>query len=123
MSKTGVGEIKELLRTKDAEAVETQVMVNRMQVNPTILTPEEEAMIVERLLFAASRGYAVDIDGIKGIMGHVTADGRPGWKNCVPSNDAVRSFRALHKEITYRNCENKDCANLKGENYSHVKGF
>ena len=123
LSKTVVGDIKELLRTGDSEAVETQVMVNRMQGRPTILTAEEEAMLAGRLVFAASRRSAVDIDGIKRIMGHVAADGRPGWKNGVPSNDVVRSFRARHREITYRSCENKDCAKLKGESYSHVKGF
>lgn len=42
-------------------------------------------------------------------------------ENGIPSSDAVRSFRARYREITFRNCENKDTAKLLGENFNHVK--
>ncbi len=82
---------------------------------PTILTSQEEAMIVQRLIFEAKRGFAVDKDSLKSLMSQISSDGRPTFKTGIPSDDAIRAFRASHREITFRNSENKDKGKFKGE--------
>lgn len=66
----------------------------------SVLNAEEESMIVERLRFAARRGFAVDRSGIKRIMAGIACDGRQDWRNVMPSDETVRAFRARHREIT-----------------------
>ncbi len=44
-------------------------------------------------------------------------------KTGVPSEDAIRAFRARHREITFRNAENKDRSKFRGESFDHVGGF
>ena len=80
-------------------------------------------MIVQLLIHAPKRFFAVEVAGIKQILEEVAADGRKGWKNDVPSDDAVRAFRARHCEITFRNYERKDNAKLKGESYMRVQRY
>ena len=63
------------------------------KVRSNVLSIEEERIIVERLKFATSRGFAIDLEGLKSIMARVAADVCPGWKHGVSSDDAVRSFR------------------------------
>lgn len=52
-----------------------------MQGRPKRLIEEEETIIAQRLVHAASRKCDVDIDGVETIMGQVAADRRPGWKD------------------------------------------
>lgn len=63
--KSTVGELKELLKTKN------EAQLNRMldeSVRPgrrCVLTEEEEKIICNRIKFAASRGFAMDLEDIK----------------------------------------------------------
>ncbi len=57
-----------------------------------MLTAEEEAMIVERLIFGGERGFAVGKDALKSIMMQIVSDGRPSWKNRAPTDDTIRAF-------------------------------
>ena len=82
---------------------------------PTVLTLQEENMIVRCMNFAAQRCFALTVRALKTIMEKIAADGRPGWLSRLLCDDAVRSFRARHHEMTFRNSENKDSANLKGK--------
>ena len=87
LSKSTVGILKELIRTNNTEAIKkstTDISASTSR-RCTVLSTEEEAMIVERLLFAAARGFAVDVEGIRAMMTSVAANGRKGWKNGVPS--------------------------------------
>lgn len=78
------------------------------------LTTEQQQMIVERLLFAARRGFAADVEDLMLVMARVARlNGRP-YKSGVPSDDTVRLFRATHRQLAYRNFEPKDLAKLKG---------
>ena len=88
-----------------------------------VLSEEEERMIVNRLCFAAGRGFTVDHDGIRRIIAGVVFDGRRGWRNNITSDDAVRAFRALHREISFRKAENKDAEKLKAESREHFQTF
>ena len=101
ISKSVFGELKELLRAKDDDTISDMLRTNGPGRKP-VLSEEEERMIVNLLCFAAGREFAVDHDGIKRIMAHVALDGRRGWRNNLPSDDAVKAFRARHREITFR---------------------
>ena len=57
---------------------------------PTVLTLEEENMIVKRITFAAQRGFTLTVPALKTIMAKIAADGRPGWLGRLPCDDAVR---------------------------------
>lgn len=89
----------------------------------TVLTSQEELMTCERIKVAATRGFAIDVTGLRAVMGRIAADGRKGWKNGIPSYDTIRSFRARHRDITCRKAESKEHAKLKAENYAHVETF
>ena len=80
-------------------------------------------MIVERLLFAARRGFAGDVMDLKRLMAEcVILNGTP-YNNGLPSHEAVRAFRSKHRQISFRSHERKDLAKVKGENYEHVDTF
>lgn len=80
-------------------------------------------MIVEHIIRAALHEFAAELDHLKSIMARVSNDGRErSYKDGVPSNDAVRSFRARHRELTYRNTENKELSKW-GEEYVHVQTY
>lgn len=124
LSKSTVGNIKYCLwseRETELQRVMNAAVFSRAG-RKTILTDEEE-LICNRLMFPAKCGFAIDINGIKSLTVRVAADGRRAWKSRMPSNDAVRSFRSRHREITFRNYESKENAKLKGENYLHVKSY
>ncbi len=65
-------------------------------------------MLTERVIYAGKRGFAVGKDTSKPLMSQIASDGRPSWKDGVPSEDATRAFRARHREIAFKNAENKD---------------
>ncbi len=67
--------------------------------------------------------FAVAKDTLKSLMTQIASDGRPIWKDGVPSEDAIRKFRAIHREITSRNAENKDRSKFRRESLEHVEGF
>ncbi len=69
----------------------------------TVLTSEEQAMLTERLIYAGKRGFAVGQYTSKSMMSQIASDGRPCWKDGVPSEDAIPAFRAIHREITFKN--------------------
>lgn len=120
VTKSIVGQLKELLKLKDEMGIDGLLKAVTLWVGP-FFTDEEERMIVERLCFCASRGFAITQNVLKRIMARIAADGRNGWRNGVPSDDAIRSFRSRHREITYRKIENKEGAKLRAENREHVQ--
>lgn len=121
--KSTVGELKELLRLKDQDGIERKLNKTVSPGRRTVLSSTEQKMIVDRLLFGASRGFAMGVDDVRDMMSRIAADGRVGWKNGVPSPDAVRAFRARYRELTFRNAESKEIAKLNAENYEHVQHF
>ena len=57
-------------------------------------------------------------------MADVANDGRErACKNFYPNGDSMRSFRAHHRDLTFRNSQNKDAVKLKGERFEHVDSF
>ena len=72
----------------------------------------EEQILSEQMICAASRWFAINDDMLKNLMAKIASEGRPGWKNGILYPDAIRSFRARHRELAYRNQEDKDSATL-----------
>ena len=54
---------------------------------------------------------------------NISADGRKGYATGIPSDAAIRTYRARNRDIRYRKCENKDTLELKAKNYYHVETF
>lgn len=90
-----------------------------------VIAKDESEMIKERIRFAASRGFAFDVDTLKGVMGEIASDGRPGFRttNGTPSDAAIRHWRATNRDTTYRKAENKTTAKLNAERFDHVQTF
>lgn len=124
LRKSFVGNLRQQLKKNGKASTLSAVNeARRGRGRGTVLTREEEKMIVDRLVFAAQRGFAVGVAGLKYVMSQIAADGRPGWKRGVPSDDAIRSFRARNRDIALRTTENKASVKLKGEQYHHVEGY
>ncbi len=78
-----------------------------------MLTAEEQAMIVERLIFAGKRGFAVRKDALKSIMMQIASDGSPSLNKRAQTDDKIMAFRALRRELTFRKSEYKDMSKLR----------
>lgn len=104
----------------------------------TLLHPEEnpagrrlaisstaEKVIVDKLLIAASRGFAVDKMQLKRLCGEVAeSQGRP-FKSGIPCDEWIASFRARHTDrLTFRAHQCKEIAKLAAEsNVAHVASY
>eukprot|EP00171_Calliarthron_tuberculosum_P002548 IDg2548t1 len=88
-----------------------------------VVTVEEETLIKQRMIFIATRGFAMDVTTLRSVLASIAADGRKGFANGIPSDSVVRSFRTRNRDITFRNTENKENAKLRGENFSHVQTY
>lgn len=116
--------IKRAMRAEDNEGLARLLSPADNRAGKTrVLTDEEETMIYNRIIFAATCGFAADSLDLKGLMSRIAADGRANYYQGFPSNDVIRSFRARNRNITYRSSENKDVVKLKGESYHHVKTY
>ncbi len=51
------------------------------------------------------------------------SDERPSWRDGVPSEDAIRAFRARHREIILKNAEKMDESKFRKESFDHVEWF
>ena len=89
----------------------------------SVLFLEEEKLIEYLINFIASRGFAMDARTLGNAMEAIAADDRRGYENSVPSANVVRAFRTHNRDISFRNAENKDQQNLRGENYYHVETY
>jgi len=87
---------------------------------PRVLSKSEERMLVSRIIYAAKRGFGIDINQIREAMGEMANDGRVNFANTLPSMETVRRFRAQHREITYRTSQQKELAKLLAENPQHA---
>lgn len=97
----------------------TQIFAGRQSV----IRESEATLINNRLKLAAQRGFAVDIDSFRHILSRIAADGRQGYSNQLPSDEAIRTYRAHNRDISYKKIENKESAKLAAESYEHVESF
>ena len=77
-------------------------------------------MTVGRLLFAANRGFAADIEHLRVIMALIANLNRRPYAKGLPSTVVVHTFRLKHLDLTFRDAESKDCAKLHAENFEHI---
>lgn len=66
-------------------------------------------------------GFAIDVAGLRHIMSRVAADGRDEFKNRIPSEDVIRLFGAMHRDINIKKKDNKKNAKLREESYKLVE--
>lgn len=124
VDKSVVSKLKTALSNKDHAALDRILDASKRRGAPSVLSAEEEAMVVKKCIFAARRGFALDDANLKTVMSRIAKDDRgTQWKSCIPSDDSVRSFRARHRELTYRSAENKELEKLKGEDFLHCKTY
>lgn len=86
----------------------------------TVLTSAEQKLVVDKALEAAQQGFAVDCSLMKSIQGKIAAGRENSFTNRVPSSDAIRSFRARHRELAYRASQNVSMARIAAENLTHM---
>ena len=87
-----------------------------------VVAREEEDMIVEHIVLAGSREFAVTHSDLKLIMSRIAQDGwLQGLENGFPCNQTIPSFRARRREVSLCAIEHKSQAKLKRESYEPVK--
>lgn len=121
--RTTISRLKQCLDTEDIPGL-NHLFSDTIQPGSELVLNGEEALIINaRPKLAAERGFAVDVDTFKRILSRVTCDGRQGWKNQLPSNDTVRTYRPRHEGIAYKNAEKKEAAKLPAECFGHLGRF
>lgn len=70
--------------------------------NSRVISDGEAKLVNERLKLAAARGFAVDNDTLRHVLSRIAGDGRKGWKNNLPSEDAIRAYRASYRDISFK---------------------
>ena len=124
VSNSTVGRLAKLIREGDHEQLHAYIDTTiKVSGRNSVLSAVEEQMLLDQIVCAASRGLSINDGMLKTLMAKIASDRRPGWKKGIPGPDAIRSFRARHREMAYRNQKEKDNARLKGENYYHVDTF
>lgn len=62
---------------------------------PRTVTSEDEAKVFnDRLILATQRGFPVDEQSFRFVLGNIASEGRRGWHDMKPADDAVRSYLA-----------------------------
>lgn len=124
ISKTEVARLKQLLENDDETCLYRFLAGQKSAGRSTVLTPDEENMIVERLLFCPSRGATLGYDSLKYMMARIAKDERLcGFTNNIPNQDTLCAFRPRHRELTFRAQESKERSKLSAENFNHVNTF
>ena len=100
--RTVVNELCMLLQDNYYGAINKLISPDTKAGKTTVLSPDEERIVVQRLKFVASRGAAVGYCSLRYMMAKIAADGRNGYKNGIPSEEALRSFRSRHRDLTFR---------------------
>ena len=68
----------------------------------TVLSQCEEKLVVERTFHAAEHGFAVDNSTMSTVNTCIAADRNVKFTRGLPSVDAIRSFRARNRSLSYR---------------------
>ena len=89
----------------------------------TVLSADEEHLVVQRTIHAAQRGFAVDNTVMSTVHAKIAADRCAKYANVLPSPDAIRSFRARNRSLAYRVAENVTTARLAAENLPHISSL
>lgn len=89
----------------------------------TVLSEAEQELVVSKAFQAARSGMAIDNNMMRNVQSLIANDGRKGFKKGMPSDDALRSFRARNRALTMRKSENVLPVKLAAQNYKHVLTF
>ena len=74
----------------------------------TDISQQESVLIKKRINFAAEKGFALSNGDVRKIMTDIASDGRAGFQveSGSPSQDTIRHWRAIKRDVTYRKAEN-----------------
>lgn len=115
VSKGTCNGLKAALNSGDEDALQRLVdpACNRAGRKHVISKPEDQ-LVKSRLNYAASRGFAFNVDELRSTVGRIASGGRSGYTNKagLPSTDARRSRRARNRDMTYRASENKTASKI-----------
>ena len=126
VSRATVDRLYHAVRGKDESLQEKLVNPSRNRAGrKPVISRDESVMIKDRIKYAAKHGFAMSVEDMKSVMYGSASDGRKPFRTDtgLPSADSIRHCRAVNRDITYRNVENKDAAKLHAENYDHVASF
>ena len=89
-------------------------LLNNRAGRRPVIKKDEDKLIKQRLIFAASRGFALDLPAMKHILVHIAADGPPGFRTVsgLPNDHAMQAWRARNRDITYKKAENETFTNI-----------
>ena len=121
--RTVINKLCMLLQDNNDGAIKNLISPDTKAGRTTVLSPDEERIVVQRLQFVASRGAAVGYCSLRYMMAKIAADGSKGYKHGIPRDEALPSFRSRHRDLTFRAQENKERAKLHAESVSHVQPF
>lgn len=122
-SRGTVQRLRKCLTDKDEGKLSHLTSTTICAGRPRTITNEEATLLNSRLKLASKRGFAVNNSGFKHVLYRIAADGRNGYRNGIPSDAAVRTYRAHNPDITYKRIENKEFAKLAAESYRHIDIF
>lgn len=63
----------------------------------------------------------MDISGFRHDLSWIAVDHRNRWKNGLPSDDAIRTYRPKNRVITYRRHRNNEAAKIKEQCSEHIQ--
>lgn len=122
--KTTVGRISQCISKGDAAGLNR--LLHPEVFHPgrkTVLSSVEEEMIAARIIFSAKRGFAFAESDLRTVMTKIASDGRRTWENGAPSDEAIRSFRARHTDISLKTHLRKDSAKFRAEDPAHLLSY
>ena len=126
VSRATVDRLYHAVRVKDESLQEKLLNPSMNQAGrKPVISRDESVMIKDHIKYAAKHGFATSVEDMTSVMYDIASDGRKPFRTDtgLPSADAIRHWRAVNRDITYRNVENKDAAKLHAEIYDHVASF
>ena len=80
-------------------------------------------MITKCIVHAPEWGFGIDVSTMKATLERIYPDGRQPYERGIPSNAAIKTNRALNRDVTYRDGESKEKAKNEAESFAHVNTF
>lgn len=90
---------------------------------PRFISNDEAGLINDRLKLVSSREFGIEKQEVKQFLSRVSVDDWKGYKNGIPSDEAVRTHLAQNSDILYKRIENKEHAKLVAESFSNMDTF
>lgn len=85
------GRITSAYTSEEIEKLENLSNPREHRIGPQrVLAEDEDSMLVSRIVYAARRGFVMDIYQVREAMGAIAKDGRSTYTQILPSIETVR---------------------------------